>query len=67
MFKQEWSYPIKFPKTTLSVYLRIITKSNRIKSVKLPGIKERYFVMPEWLDKEGNIKEGFNQMFNLFL
>jgi hypothetical protein len=54
------------PKSTLSVYLRTVTKSNRIKSVKIPGIKEIYFAMPEWVNKEGNIKEEFDYVFNQF-
>lgn len=44
------------PKGTLSVYLRAVVKSGRIKSVKLPGIKEKLFAMPEWVDSQGNFK-----------
>lgn len=43
------------PKGTLSVYLRAVVKSGRIKSIKLPGIKEKLFAMPEWVDREGNL------------
>ena len=47
------------PKTTLSVYLRRVTKSRRILSVKIPGIREIYFAMPEWIDKENNFKDKY--------
>lgn len=47
------------PKGTLSVYLRAVVKSGRIKSVKLPGIKEKLFAMPEWVDREGNLLHVF--------
>ncbi|MBL7918923.1 MAG: hypothetical protein JNJ40_01335 [Bacteroidia bacterium] len=54
------------PKGTLSVYLRAVVKSGRIKSVKLPGIKEKLFVMPEWVDSENNLKPTYQNTINLF-
>jgi hypothetical protein len=46
------------PKATLSVYLTNATKTGRIKAVKLPGIKMRYFSLPEWLNEKGGLKEA---------
>jgi hypothetical protein len=43
------------PKATLSVYLRTVAKSGRIKAVKIPGLKEKLFAMPEWLDENGKL------------
>jgi hypothetical protein len=54
------------PKTTLSVYLRAAVKLNRIQSLKVPGIKEKFFVLPEWMDTQGKIKEAYAVTFNLF-
>ncbi|MBA3971192.1 MAG: hypothetical protein H0X46_03455 [Bacteroidetes bacterium] len=39
------------PKATLSVYLTMAVKRGRIKRIKLPGIKELYFAMPEWMEE----------------
>lgn len=49
------------PKGTLSVYLRAVVKSGRIKSVKLPGVKEKLFAMPEWVDREGNLQHPYKE------
>ncbi len=54
------------PKGTLSVYLRAVAKSGRIKSIKLPGIKEKLFAMPEWVDSENNLKPAYQNTINLF-
>ncbi len=54
------------PKGTLSVYLRAVVKSGRIKSVKLPGIKEKLFAMPEWVDREGCLSWKYMSLFNQF-
>lgn len=54
------------PKGTLSVYLRSVAKSGRIKSIKLPGIKEKLFAMPEWVASENNLKPAFQNTINLF-
>ena len=47
------------PKSTLSVYLRSVSKSGRIKAVKIPGAREKLFVMPHWVDKEGVLKKSY--------
>ncbi|MBI3520759.1 MAG: hypothetical protein HY062_15580 [Bacteroidetes bacterium] len=54
------------PKATLSVYLRAVVKSGRINSVKLPGIKEKLFAMPEWVDREGQIKIDYRRLLQPF-
>lgn len=54
------------PKGTLSVYLRAVVKSGRIKSVKLPGIKEKLFAMPEWVDVNGLLLNKFKPTIKLF-
>lgn len=54
------------PKGTLSVYLRAVVKSGRIKSVKLPGIKEKLFAMPEWVDANNLLKSQYQNSINLF-
>lgn len=54
------------PKNTLSVYLRSVVKSGRINAVKIPGFREKLFVMPEWVDKEGNMKSEFKLSVNKF-
>lgn len=54
------------PKTTLSVYLRSVVKTGRIKAVKIPGFREKLFAMPEWVDKEGELIEKFKAKTKLF-
>lgn len=54
------------PKGTLSVYLRAVAKSGRIKSIKLPGIKEKLFAMPEWVDSANNLKPIYQKNINQF-
>ena len=54
------------PKTTLSVYLRSVVKTGRIKAVKIPGFREKLFAMPEWVDSENNLKPFFQKDLNLF-
>lgn len=41
------------PKNNLSVALGRASKSGRIKKIKEPGIKLKYYALPEWVDKEG--------------
>ncbi len=54
------------PKTTLSVYLRSVVKTGRIKAIKIPGFREKLFAMPEWVDKEGELFEKFKSKIKLF-
>ena len=54
------------PKTTLSVYLRSVVKTGRIKAVKIPGFREKLFAMPEWVDKEGELKDKYKSNYNHF-
>lgn len=54
------------PKSTLSVYLRSVVKSGRIKAVKIPGVKEKLFLMPKWVDKDGNLEARFELCLTSF-
>lgn len=47
------------PRNNLSVALGRATRSGRIKKIKLPGIKLKYFALPEWVDKEGKLLQKF--------
>lgn len=53
-------------KTVLSNYLTRSVKSGRIKKVKLPGIKTHYFVLPEWLNENGILKEEYQSFIPKF-
>lgn len=54
------------PKATLSVYLTMAVKRGRIKRIKLPGIKNLYFALPEWMDKEGNLFANYDSHIKKF-
>lgn len=54
------------PQKNLSVYLNRATKSGRIKRIKLPGIRELYFALPDWLDKEGCLSQPFVNFVKIF-
>ena len=54
------------PKGTLSVYLRAVVKTGRIKAVKIPGAREKLFVMPEWVDEKGKLASKFEHSQNNF-
>ncbi|MDP3146020.1 MAG: hypothetical protein Q8T03_13435 [Bacteroidota bacterium] len=54
------------PKNTLSVYLRSVVKSGRIKAVKIPGFREKLFVMPEWVGEDGVLINKFKNLIKLF-
>lgn len=54
------------PKTTLSVYLRSVVKTGRIKAVKIPGFREKLFVMPEWVDENGKLNAELKRSINPF-
>lgn len=43
------------PRNNLTVTLSRAVKSGRIKKEKVPGIKNLYYVLPEWVDKEGKL------------
>lgn len=47
------------PQKNLSVHLNRATKSGRVKRIKMPGIRALYFALPEWVDKEGELKEHY--------
>jgi len=54
------------PQKNLSVHLNRATKSGRIKRIKLPGIRELYFALPEWVDKEGNLFYKYRDYIDSF-
>jgi len=54
------------PQYNLSVHLGRAVKSGRIKKIKEPGIKMLYFALPEWVDKDANLKEEFKSTINQF-
>ncbi|PBQ32736.1 hypothetical protein CNR22_13445 [Sphingobacteriaceae bacterium] len=54
------------PKNNLTTAISRSLKSGRIKKIKQPGIKMLYFVLPEWMDKEGNLKQKFTSFINQF-
>lgn len=54
------------PRNNLSVALGRASKSGRIKKIKEPGIKLKYFALPEWMDKEGSLKEEFKNYTKQF-
>jgi hypothetical protein len=55
------------PIANLSTALQRATKSKRIIKIKSPGIKLLYYVLPEWVDKEGGVKRDYNSVFNQFV
>lgn len=54
------------PRNNLTVSLNRAVKSGRVKKIKVPGIRTLYYVLPEWVDKEGGVKAEFNSVFNQF-
>ena len=54
------------PRNNLSVALGRASKSGRIKKIKQPGIKLKYYVLPQWLDEKNNIQEKFKFFINPF-
>ncbi|HWY12421.1 MAG TPA: hypothetical protein VN026_13895 [Bacteroidia bacterium] len=47
------------PTLVLSTSLLRMTKSGRIKRIKLPGIRTYFFGLPQWFTKEGELKKDF--------
>ena len=54
------------PQYNLSVHLGRAAKSGRIKKIKQPGVKLLYFVLPEWVSKEGELIEEFRKGMDIF-
>jgi len=55
------------PLKNLTVILNRAVKSGRIKKIKVPGVRTLYYALPEWVDKEGNLSEKYNFIFNTFV
>lgn len=56
----------KVPRNNLTVTINRTLKSGRVRKVKVPGIRSLYYVLPEWLDKEGSLKEKYASYHNEF-
>lgn len=56
----------KVPRNNLTVSIARSIKSGRIKKVKVPGIRSLYYVLPEWLDKAGELRKEFHSIFYRF-
>lgn len=54
------------PQYNLYVHLSRAAKCGRIRKIKLPGIKNIYFALPEWMDKEGSLRSEFNKFLKQF-
>ncbi len=47
------------PGNNLNVSLARMVKSGRIRRIKQPGVRGAYFVLPEWVDKDGRLISEF--------
>ncbi|PBQ34207.1 hypothetical protein CNR22_21350 [Sphingobacteriaceae bacterium] len=54
------------PRNNLSVALGRVCKSGRIKKMKQPGIKLKYFALPEWMNEKSELKQEFTRYLKLF-
>ncbi len=54
------------PRNNLTVTLNRAVKSGRIKKIKVPGIRSLYYVLPEWIDKSGELKKEYSSIYNTF-
>lgn len=54
------------PRTNLSTTLKRVSKSRRIIKIKLPGIKELIYALPEWVDQENKLLPDYNSMLEPF-
>lgn len=54
------------PRNNLTVTLSRAIKSGRIKKIKVPGIRNLYYVLPDWVSKEGELKEQFHFIYDTF-
>jgi hypothetical protein len=56
----------KNPKLTLATTLTRCIKTGRIKKIKLPGVRELLFVLPEWVDANGNLLPFYKNQIRVF-
>lgn len=56
----------KIPKNNLTTSISRAVKSGRIKKIKEPGIKLKYYALPDWLDKGGTLLSKFSEQINTF-
>jgi hypothetical protein len=55
----------KNPNSLISNYLKKLVSDNRIVKVKIPGFKNLYYFLPEWIDEDGKIKESYYSKIDL--
>jgi hypothetical protein len=48
------------PKMNLTTTLKRVSKSKRIIKVKMPGVRELIYALPEWIDKNGKLIVAYN-------
>ena len=56
----------KHPKNNLTTSISRAVKSGRIKKIKEPGIKLKYYALPNWLDKEGELVQPYKDQIKQF-
>lgn len=54
------------PRNNLSVALGRASKSGRIKKIKEPGIKLKYYALPDWVDQNGKLLQKFAEQIITF-
>jgi hypothetical protein len=56
----------KIPRNNLTTSISRAVKSGRIKKIKEPGIKLKFYALPEWVDKEGILEIRFHSQIRQF-
>lgn len=56
----------KVPRNNLTVTINRTLKSGRVKKIKVPGIRGLYYVLPEWVNKDGDLNEIHRSIFQSF-
>ena len=56
----------KHPKNNLTTSISRAVKSGRIKKIKEPGLKLKYYVLPYWFEEHGKLKHEYQKELNPF-
>lgn len=56
----------KQPKNNLTTSISRAVKSGRIKKIKEPGIKLKYYALPGWFEQNGQLKYDYRKELNPF-
>ncbi len=48
------------PKMNLTTTLKRVTANGRVAKIKLPGVRELIYALPEWVDKEGKLTVDYS-------